>query len=587
MDWRDGLVVGLLAAGLTGWLWPAVDYGVDPHHDGIMVKPALDVLAGQVMFRDTFTQYGALTTYLQAMALWFQPTLLAVRMLTLVAKVVTLFFLFAAWRTVLPRSLAAVSAGMFILFIPVYEKDWLGDYWMLMPWSSAYALMFQSVGLYALLRMIRGDSPVRWAALLGAATACVFWCRTPVGLVMTASVLFVWLALGWTGWMPAGATRGRVLGGLLAGFTAVHGLMSIDILVAGAGPEWWYQNFVWPRKWVNKDVVLNWDQFFTVFVHPAGVVWLLALPLAVLGLRRIKAQRPDLPAWVAPAVYSVIAVLMLWQHDAAWTALGLRAGGWTLLMPLLVLVQAIASLIPVFAGRGQAKPIEYYLVAAWTVVSLGALLQYYPLPDPWHILWAAAPAFGLFALLLWRWLAWPAPAVAATLAVAFLPAAYAKAISFADASRQPWVTLEAPALLRGMKVLPKSAPLYTQVAETLAPVLRHRPDIPAVLIGNDALYLCFVSNLANPLPYFVNWQNLADAEDQQQRWRYIHAKRPLLFFQSAQWTAVGEFYRRERYVPLRYLPEVALEIAVPQEIADALGLTTYGKSRTVTGVPRE
>jgi hypothetical protein len=379
--------------------------------------------------------------------------------------------------------------------------------------------------------------------------------------------------------VPAGTTRGRVLGGLLGGFAAVHALMILDVLVAGAGPEWWYQNFVWPRKWVNKEVVLSWNQFVTVFVHPGAAGWLLALPLAALGLRRAKLKFPALPAWVAPAIYAALAALMLWQYQRAGAALALRAGGWSALVPLLVLGLALASLARVFAPRDQSQPADYHLVAAWTALALGALLQYYPLPDPWHILWAAAPAFGLLALLLWRALAWPAPATAALLAAAFLPAAWAKAMSFTEASRQPWVKLEAPALLRGMKVLPKSAPIYAQVADTLAPVLRLRPDLPAVMIGNDALYLCFVANRANPLPYFINWPNLADAEQQQQRWRYIHAQRPLLFFQSAQWTAVGEFYRRERYVPLRYVPEVALEIAVPQEIADALGVTTYGRPR--------
>ena len=65
MPRRDALVAGLLAVVLAVLLWPMASLGVDPHHDGIMLKPALDVLSGQVLFRDTFTQYGALTTYLQ------------------------------------------------------------------------------------------------------------------------------------------------------------------------------------------------------------------------------------------------------------------------------------------------------------------------------------------------------------------------------------------------------------------------------------------------------------------------------------------------------------------------------------------
>ena len=41
----------------------------DWHHDGILFKPAIDVASGLSLFRDTFSQYGALTTYLHATAL--------------------------------------------------------------------------------------------------------------------------------------------------------------------------------------------------------------------------------------------------------------------------------------------------------------------------------------------------------------------------------------------------------------------------------------------------------------------------------------------------------------------------------------
>ena len=85
MNRRDALVASLLAAGLMALLFPLSRLGVDAHHDGIMLKPALDVLAGQVLFRDTFTQYGALTTYLQAAALWIQPGLLSLRFMTVAA----------------------------------------------------------------------------------------------------------------------------------------------------------------------------------------------------------------------------------------------------------------------------------------------------------------------------------------------------------------------------------------------------------------------------------------------------------------------------------------------------------------------
>lgn len=579
MNRRDMLIAGLLAAGLVAWLIPMAGHDVDAHHDGIMLKPALDLLAGQVLFRDTFTQYGALTTRLQATVLWFEPTLLSLRLLSAAAHGVALVFLYAAWRLILPRLLTVFACVVFILFIPAYEKDWLGDYWKLWPWSSAFALMFQCIGLYALCRMIRSDQPVRWGALLGAVCACVFWCRQPVGLLMTGCLVVLWLALGWTGWKPEGASRAAVLAGLLAGLTGVHGVMLADIWLSGAGPEWWYQNFVWPRKWLVGDMTWSWRQFFTVYVHPGAAAWLLALPMTALGLRLARRFRPGLPAWLTPAAYASVGALLLWQHDRALGALALREGGWTLLIPAVILAQATISLASAFLDQDNSRPADYHLVAASAALAVGALGQYYPLPDPWHMLWALGPAFGLWIYALWRWLGWSPPVLAVVLTAAFIPAAYAKVRAAADTLSQPRVTLSAPDVLRGMQVSPEEARVYRQITGTLDQILQQRPDIPAVLIGNDALYLCFVPNLINPLPYYVNWGGLVDAATTEKRWRYIASVRPLIFFQQARWDAVGEFYRKERYVPLLYLPEKALEIAIPQELADALGVTAYGRAR--------
>lgn len=579
MNRSDALIAGALSAGLVALLVPLAPLGIDPHHDGIMLKPALDVLAGQVLFRDTFTQYGALTTYLQAMALWFQPTLLALRLLTVAAYALTLFSLYAAWRLILPRSLAVLSCGLFMLFIPGYEKNWLDQYWMLLPWSSVFALMLQGIGLHALLRMIAGEQPARWGAWLGAATAAAFWCRQPVGVIMAGCVAAVWLALWWTGWTPAGQSRRTTLLGLLGGFGAVHALLLGGVLLSGAGPEWWYQNFVWPRKWVLGSVNVNWHDFVTVFVHPREGAGLLLLLLAAAVPSLVKRFRPALSPRVIAAYYVGLGGFLAWQHEWTLHVLALRDGGWTALLPLVVAGQAVASIARAFPTRNP-KTTGYFLVASLAAVSLGSLVQYYPVPDSWHIVWSLAPAFGLVVFVFWRGLGWPAPVVALVLTAALLPSVYVKIRSAQAALARPLVALTAPAVLRGMKVAPEPAKNYGLIADALAPILQRQPDLSAALIGNDALLLCFVANRANPTPYYVTWMGLADNADNLKRWSYIQTVRPLMFLHKARWEAVDDFYRRARYIPLLYLPEEALEIALPQELADAMGLKPYGASPT-------
>lgn len=577
MNRRDVLIGGALSAGLVALLVPQAPLGIDPHHDGIMFKPALDVLGGQVLFRDTFTQYGALTTYLQALVLWFQPTLLALRLMTVAAYALTLFFLYAAWRLLLPRSLAGLACGLFMLFIPAYEKNWLDQYWLLLPWSSVYALMFQSAGLYALFRMIAGEQPARWAFWLGAATAATFWCRQPVGVIMTGCVGAIWLALWWTGWKPAGQSRRTTLLGLLGGFGAVHVLFLGGVLLSGAGPEWWYQNFVWPRKWVLGSVNVSWKSFTTVFAHPregAGLL-LLLLAAAVPGL--VRRFRPALSPRVSLAYYLGLGVFVIWHHERVVQLLALRDGGWTILLPVIVLAQAAVSVTQVFTTLGPWTT-GHYLVASLAAMSVGSLVQYYPVPDSWHIIWSLAPALGLIVFVLWRGLGWPAPVVTLVVAAVFLPSVHAKFRSAQASLARPLVTLTAPAFLRGMKGTPEQARDYGRIADTLAPILSRQPDLPAALIGNDALFLCFVPNRANPTPYYVTWIGLADNADNVNRWSYIQRVRPLMFLHKARWGAVDDFYRRARYIPLLYLPEEALEIALPQELADAMGLKPYEAS---------
>ena len=98
MNKRDDLIAVCLASLLAWMLVPIARLGVDPHHDGIILKTALDVLSGQVLFRDTFNQYGALSAYLHALALRVSPTLYSMQIMTVGAYAVSLIFFYGIWR---------------------------------------------------------------------------------------------------------------------------------------------------------------------------------------------------------------------------------------------------------------------------------------------------------------------------------------------------------------------------------------------------------------------------------------------------------------------------------------------------------
>lgn len=583
---RDAVIAVLLGIALVALLLPAAHRKIDPHHDGIMLKPALDVLDGQVLFRDSFSQYGALSTYLQAAMLWFSPTLLCLRLTTVAAYVVILGLLYASWRLILPRTLTVVACLLFALFLPVYEKHWHHEYWPLVPWSSVYALLFQSLGIYAMFQIILHRRPGLSALLLGLACAATLWCRQPVGVIFTGCTVAIWIALWFSGWPSEAALKAGVPLRFLAGFFGANLLLLAGIFLSGAGPAWWYQNFQWPAKWASQGGgVVNWHDYIERFVHVrAGLE--LALMLAALALPSILRRfRPGLTRRSVVIYYVGLAALGAWQHERVLHVVQLRDGGWTALLPAVVTVQALLALVAVPRRPAAARPVEFYLVSALAAYALGSALQYLPVPDAWHILWAIAPAFGLFVYLLWRWSGWSAPALAGALAVLFVPAVIAKSRLAADLLAEPTVTLTSPAVLRGMKVSEDKARIYTQIESALTTLQAARPGVPAVMIGNDALYPCFLEDRTNLSPYYVTWPGVMPDEEHLKLWAAIHRLRPVLIMHQARWDAVGDFYRRERYVPLLYLEGAALEIAAPQELADKLGLKLYGLAPAKPGQP--
>lgn len=580
MNRRDVLLAGLLAVGFVVLLVPFARIGVDMHHDGIMLKPALDVRSGQVLFRDTFMQYGALTCYIHAAALWIHPTLLTLKFLTVAAYGATLFILYASWRIILPRSLTVLSCLLFILFVPCYEDTlpgW-GLYWKFLPWSSVLAMLFQSIGLYALFQVIRIVNPVRWGGVLGMACSAVYWCRQTVGLSMFGCLVVIYLALLWTKWTPDGCTKRSLIVSFWGGLVAVSAPLMAFIIISGAESEWWYQNYAWHWKWVSEGLGISWGMLALKVLHLRNGTQLVVLLLVISLPSVIKRFHPTLSSRSVIAYFVFLGGLLVWQHDRVLEAIALREGGWTVLFPVVIVAQALVFAAQAAAGWGTAKTTEYYLTAALAVFSLGSLLQFIPIVDSWHILWALAPTFGLIVFIFWRWAGWRPSVLVAALSAAFLPSVLAKIHTANQVLTQPLITLVEPAILRGSLVPPEQALMISQVMGLLDRIEQQRPGMPSVLIGDDAMILCFTKNLTNPSPYFVTWRRLATDEDNRKRWAYILRVRPILFLGNPTWKAVDDFYVRAGYVPLLYREPEELEIAVPQEVARAMGIGAYGAS---------
>src|SRR5664280_927594 len=157
-------------------------HGVDPHHDGIMFKPALDVAQGKMVFRDTFTQYGGVTVLMQAAAIkLFGEYLLVIKLQTALMYGASIFLFWRVWSRLMPSWLATFVCIVATLMAP--DTIALGS----LPWSSVYSLFFQSLALLCAVRYVEHGRE-RELVFAGAAAALAFWCRQPVGVFLAAGM---------------------------------------------------------------------------------------------------------------------------------------------------------------------------------------------------------------------------------------------------------------------------------------------------------------------------------------------------------------------------------------------------------------
>lgn len=170
--------------------------GMDAHHDGFMFKIALDLAHGKVLYRDTFTQYGILPSYIQALfILIFGERVLSIRIATVIVYVITFVLNYLIWKRYVKRGLALALNAVALFMAPYYSMD----NWFL-PWPSVYSLMFTMLGVYCYI-LYAENKKALFLFACGLCSVCAFLCRQPVGLVLVIAFylmqfIFLWIFPG-------------------------------------------------------------------------------------------------------------------------------------------------------------------------------------------------------------------------------------------------------------------------------------------------------------------------------------------------------------------------------------------------------
>ena len=336
---------------------------IDVHHDGILLKPAIDVLNGMVLFRDTFTQYGAFFTYFQAMAMAvFGVELLTIRLQTAFMYAVTAFFSYKCWRFFLPRGLAVISGFLFIGMSPFFV-------YVFYPWSSVASKALMAIIIFCLMKFIENKNH-KYILLVGLFTAINFFTRQPVGIVAFAGTLFL-LVCYHVFMEKENAGLKKIFANYLLGVFSVVLLYFLYLAVVGAFYDWYAQSI----RYMFRFGTARADRHAQALAHGG-------------------------PGFLN--FFNFLFFHLFPRHQSAiWTAMPVVC--------ILLFLNFCSDKIPlkeIFREKrlklvNSASEKELYILT-FVVLAIASWHQYFPVSCINHVYWAAGFMAGIFVYFFWE-----------------------------------------------------------------------------------------------------------------------------------------------------------------------------------------
>jgi len=500
--------------------------GLDGHHDGTVLKPALDVWAGQTLYRDSFSQYGPLVTWLQAAGMkMLGAHLFSIRITTVFFYAMIAVLLVALWRRFLPsRLMLWLVFAVWLNLPPFYHTDFHA-------WSSVYALFFQLLGLWFLLRAFEapegtdGQKPAwhanTWFFASGMSAMLVFWCRQPVGMLAVAglaatSLLYAFLMR--KPFAPLSAT---------GGMAAVFGAILLHMHAAGSLADWYRQTIAWPMHWSQATGGNNLHgAVFCMLRRRNETIVLLALLLAARPLVSLAARRGRKTLYAAAIL---LGAAFFWRYPKP-----LYQSAIYTLMPLACLVVPVLLLFIERSKRGSLLPrfdLRFWRGVAAATLILSSWPQFYPVPDSRHLFWSLAFAAGFMVYLLWKWLHENTTAVTIMISVWLLNAVCSQWPHLYDKMTSHDRTLDHPMLVH-IKVQPQLASRLGPLLATIKEYEQKRAPsgTPVVVEGPNSFYAALATDFSNANKFHCVWKftGLLPSQFTPQGLDFIMTRRPLI-----------------------------------------------------------
>jgi hypothetical protein len=427
--------------------------GVDVHHQGFVFHAAMRLSEGNILFKEIYYHYGALTALLHCFAL----KIFGVRLYSLnILTSIFYFFIVLNFINILGRfvkhSFALLFSIVWLAFAPFFVDTFL-------PWSSVFSLFFLLQSLNFTLLYI-DKNKLFYLFLSGISTALCFWARQSVGPLIFAAQIISISAVGYL------INREAIYQVIKRNLIFIWGffIMSLPfffwIKMENALSDWWLQNMSGQGEWA--------------FGGP------------IYKLKTIV------------KIFDILAPFSFWS-----------------VLPFVTILILLVLMKKYFAKKSFSTTESQLIVVC--IVALASWPQYFPIPCNRHYFWAGTPMFILLAVFLsniaFPLLMNHSLKKFSTLAVLGLVSIFLSTITFEIINRAILTkdklathifTIQTPEVLRGMKI--PSAETVEGLGELDKQIQKYITDYPAGSIVGEEMYnqlfltLIPKSDLSSPLP---------------------------------------------------------------------------------------
>ena len=452
---------------------------LDPGHDGIMFKPALDVVNGKMLFKESFAQYGALSTLMQALAIKiFGEYVIVIRLLTTFFYSLIGFLLWIIWSRFLPKWLSTISCLIWICLAPYYFETYF-----FCPWSSVYALFFLLLSCYFLIKYIENSKEIL-IFISGISASLAFWCRQPIGIFLIASLLLFLLLLN-TVFSKYNLKKSfKTMALFLIGVIASSSCFFIWLIANGALKDWWLQQiyfaFIFASDTSGQNSLIK-EVFSCLFatkkVEYLTCIWSI-LPIVCILL----------------FIYLILFALYKTQEK-----------------------KTVKKATVKNKKNNNFKQIREFsklnlIILALLFASFASWMQYYPVLCIRHVYWSVTPMIGIFSYCIWLIVNHISKSITTktiislVLILSFFSYDIEQRIVHGYAKTKIYtIELKKPSVLSKIKLSKDQSEFYTDVNNVISDYLAKYPDRNIVTVEGSPLYLTFKENNYNFHPLYVLW----------------------------------------------------------------------------------